>query len=144
MVTLASTALVRRSAEELDITQLEYDALLAVREDLALGRLEHVKVADWKYGVASDRTSFNMGLWNEKEDGCGTACCIGGSMELRGAFTELNSSSIALEMLCYPKNIVYNWDLLTAQDAVTAIDNFLNGQHLTCWDFAVIKHLQRA
>lgn len=69
-----------KTAEELYITQEEYDALLWVREKLASGKIEHsshVRAHDG--GV---HNMFNMSVASAPYS-CGTVACIGGWMSLK-------------------------------------------------------------
>lgn len=71
----------RLTAEQLEITPAEYDALLWVRDALDPTISDH-NLPEWM--------EFEMNNWGylssfEPLRPCGTACCIGGSMEMHMA-----------------------------------------------------------
>jgi hypothetical protein len=113
----------------LKIKEPEYRALVTVRELLATGRMKHLDIPDaggyllddnYVGGNVKEIGAFNMKLWN-----CGTAQCIGGACELlMGKHVEEHVFSVSLYPLFYPWQ-VRDWNDITADKAVRAIDNFL-------------------
>ena len=130
------------TAEQLGITQAEYEALLSVRDDLANGRLCHISLkklealmesADYDW-YESDATMFNMHEWS-----CGTAACIGGWMELklgnRGYFaSDHRQSEKSLNDLFYKFPGFNSQDKdPTPEEAVRAIDRYLTNGPKNPW-----------
>ncbi len=143
----------RLTAEQLDITQAEYDALLWVRDALDPTIADHDLPA-WM--------QFEMNHWGALSSdtqltSCGTPCCIGGSMEMhmvgltskldvgdfpsseeatkwQHAFTKVSgypAGSLSLSQLFYyfpdePKD-------RTREKAVEAIDRFFAGNTENPW-----------
>jgi len=143
----------RLTAEQLEITQAELDALIWVRDALDPTIPDHTLPA-WM--------QFDMSNWgsidtSERLAPCGTACCIGGSMEMhmagltaklqvgdhvewddiRGWDDKLNdltgrpSGSQTLWPLFY--NYPSDHEDRTREKAVEAIDRFLAGSVVNPW-----------
>jgi len=68
--------------EALGLPKRTYDALLQVASDLETGKLVHVPLRQMKHLKATAARLFNMSVWQENVPGCGTACCIGGWLEI--------------------------------------------------------------
>lgn len=109
---------------KLGITENEFLALLEVRRKLAEGKLKHRK--EYSYARGS---GFNMSCIQNK-NGCGTVACIGGWMAMEMGYTEWAGAYVddfrsePLHYLFYPSR-AGNWEAITPQRAVEAIDYFL-------------------
>lgn len=132
-----NTKLPQLSAEQLGISENEYEALLWVRNELATGRLKHMETSyEGVYGSgiygsgislkglspSSRKQGFNMSEWR-----CGTTCCIGGWMEYR--MDHRIDEEIMPDNLLnvfYPDigACVSFYDAITPAQAVAAIDNY--------------------
>lgn len=126
--------------ERRKITFQELGALMATRAMLAAGLLEKITKLEAIRAPSTRAHQFNMGISCEVH-GCGSVSCIGGTMGLimgvkspmsyvgaRGqSGTGANGYAIrscSLEKLFYPPNHL-NWDKITPDVAVKAIDNWL-------------------
>lgn len=127
-----------RTAEELGITQQEYEALLAVRDGLASGALVH----ELDYSSCPGARRFNMETTGKYSPDCGTVACIGGWMYAAMHNNEITesdfgrlspaverqanyvSSSSPMGRLFYPP-VTYDYHTITTEQAVKAIDNFV-------------------
>lgn len=128
-----------RTAEELSITEEELAALLKVREGLASGCFVHVPDVE-EVDLPDDEDSplvkarkFNMN-YTGIQASCGTVACIGGWMK-----TVMTPDAIPSEMrdyvygyrhhvigkLFFPKLEIDDYDRITPEQSVQAIDNFL-------------------
>lgn len=112
------------SAEQLGIREDEREALIAVRNDLASGRIR--------------KSAFDMSTTGEMS--CGTVACIGGHMGMRlGIFgrqlTDFVGNHLPLKHLFYPYNNVHSGQ--TRAQAVRAIDAWLTGAGDRCWHIAL-------
>lgn len=121
-----------KTANELQITMTEYDALKKTRELLDSGQVvwqdrENEQVLDWGH----EPMQFNMSTIRSDE-GCQTVCCIGGWMAHTMGKTDRweaidyvnNKISPALASLCFPEPGLMN--AIKPEHAVKAIDNFFN------------------
>ena len=127
----------RLTAEQLGIPQIEYDTLISVRDDLASGRIHHVDL-DIQHGgcaVGFDRDSklFNM-QYVRFDHACGTAQCIGGHMWARLGFC---GSIFGPFYHLFAPRISVNYLDLTTEQAVRAIDYWLQGETGQCWPMAL-------
>lgn len=127
------------TADELELKQEELDALLAVRNSLALGCLKHEPNYNEHMFIpsASDDAPrlFNMLSGGEIRT-CGTIACIGGWMDVALKHRAPNShidrlntvlspmSDRPIDALFYPSSRI-PWNELDTEMAVKAIDNFL-------------------
>src|SRR5258708_1037630 len=78
------------SADELQITEAQKDALIKTLVLMETGKLTYVEIGDGFYQDTGTFTGqFNMLHWNSAHD-CGTVACIGGTAEMIGgvSFTE--------------------------------------------------------
>lgn len=118
-----------KTARQLRIRQDEYEALIAVRDDLATGRLVHIHVPDnWLIRPvplrATSAEHFNMDVWSVYTE-CGTVHCIGGAIEARiGRKIRLHDSPMR-ELFIPPETPCFRSNDITAAQAVQAIDNYL-------------------
>ena len=137
-----------KTATELNLTDQEYAALLSTREKLASGSIPKDEVGLRK----SIPLTFNMAQYCHPRYQCGSAMCIGGFMKLEmmnikplenGFYniTQAREEAIAdyvmdsknpktdpIYALFFPeddKSFVYDYDDITVEQAVKAIDNFL-------------------
>lgn len=144
-----------KTAEQLGITDQEYDALIKVKEFLAT--IENPRDVQSEYPIQNfdklppQQAKFNMRNPVEKYD-CGTACCIGGWMSLymQGVqlvqpvtITGLNATmasrfvydrkSDPLQPLFFPLKDDSDeyWDGLTPMDAIVQIELFLTTGEVT-------------
>lgn len=67
-----------KTAEELMLTQLQYDSLVKTLELMESGIVNHVAS---EHDRRSGDYNFNMSTWKEKWN-CGTVACLGGTAEL--------------------------------------------------------------
>jgi hypothetical protein len=116
----------RLTSFELGIPHLQYTSLIWVRDELEQGKLKHLKLHEEFKG-----RNFNMGLWICHASPCDTIACIGGWMEMRmrevlGRKDVEVETTGALHSLFYPP---CNWNNITTQEAVRAIDNYLETGH---------------
>lgn len=125
-----------KTAEELEITYEEYEALKQVKCLLDTGTIPE--------------ENFNMKFFFDGEQDCGTVCCIGGWMQvlmglgnvktrqkslLQHPLTDVQfylraklkcgEDSSALDPLFYPIVKDIAWDQISKTQAIQAIDNFL-------------------
>jgi hypothetical protein len=143
----------RLTAAELGTSQRNYDALLAARAILEAPELPK--------GMRFDMKEFVTELFERDEDGethtigtpmhtCGTAMCIGGTMQLCLSGIGLDvvdltdtqdvllvekseiENEVVFVHLFYP-SLIYHWENITPADAVKAIDNFLAGNTKDPW-----------
>lgn len=120
----------RHRHEELGLTFAEYGALLGTRAMLERGTLEYEAGRDW---VEGNKHLFCMNRACRVK-GCGTVSCIGGTMALimgmdqdeATAYVNKVADGIlreALRCLFFPRG--YNYEAVTPDQAVQAIDNYL-------------------
>lgn len=118
------------SPSKLGLTDRQFAALLGTRALLASGVLKHEPNLN---SNDVEGKVFNMAWWNENfchvEGGCGTARCIGGTMDwLLGEDSYLfdHPSDALISKLFLPDELKgFQWEDLTNDHAVAAIDNFL-------------------
>ena len=120
------------SPAELEITQVEYEALIWVRDGLAEGRFTHVPRTYQHTVFIANILPFNMQHTGERD--CGTSACIGGWMGrsidepsmVNYMSKELFSNS--LKPLFYPPTNLprLEYSQITPTQAAQACDNFLN------------------
>lgn len=101
--------------ERLKITADEYLRLMAVREALSDGKLQHTRAKYFR-----PKAGFSMDHWDDDGKFCGTCACIGGWMGLKE-----HDESDALIPLFYPALPRPIWKEITPAQAVRAIDNFI-------------------
>ena len=111
--------IIQPAHERLGLTKEVLDALLWVRDALDSGKLRHER----------DGGDFNMRHWLRVCSDCGTACCIGGWIEIHTE-TEFShhSDTERLQDLFFPgyaSDDTYDLRVITPQQAVRAIDNFI-------------------
>lgn len=126
-----------KTAEELGISQEEYDALLKVRHKLASGELRYVPKKtlgrQLNVGFHPNDVIFNMNDW-ESTHKCGTARCIGGHMALEiGLPSWADYEDTTYNGPLY--NLCWDWGGgdPAAAEAVLAIDRFLSGNIDNPW-----------
>jgi hypothetical protein len=144
----------RLTADQLNITQVEYDALIWVRDAIDPEIPDHDLPAWMRFDMSNwGYLSSNRAL---NEPRCGTACCIGGSMEMHMAgltakpadhvltghdvhdfeyaFENLTQSSTGSKALY---NLFFSYphdsELTSRPRAVEAIDRFLAGNTENPW-----------
>ena len=137
MLARTPKTLVYLTAAELGITERERAGLIEVRDDLASGRVKHVRGADWTPSCNDNpqASAFNMRNWSAMSD-CGTAHCIGGFLRAKGIYRLMSDRSDMLEHLFIPISDVLLSDI-TVEQAVRAIDNFFCGAGAECWPLAL-------
>lgn len=125
-----------KTAEQLGISQPEYEALIRVRDGLRSGKYVHVKPGE---GVcpAPEVKAFNMDISFEKGDelngfpDCDQVGCIGGwvAFDLGYAnpshYVYQNDDDAAIRPLFFPPSHL-SYSEVTEEQAAQAIDNFLN------------------
>lgn len=132
-----------KTPEKLGLSFAEYGALLGVRAMLSSHVIKH------QAGPKKDgEIYFDMNHWSQQrcsvnEVHCGTAACIGGSMELilGGSNNDLTDvARTALYALFFPDHsdtatlkqlsmLSNDWAKITTKQAIEAIDNFLYTGH---------------
>ncbi len=121
-----------KSADELGITEPQFDALRKTLVLLETGKLQHA--IDFEYrdgdGALQFTGHFSMDDWGALAS-CGTVACIGGTAELVGKLEpdELyviatRDTNPALRGLFYP-DLDMNWDNITPDQAATALRSYL-------------------
>lgn len=148
--------------EKLGITFQELGALLGTRALLASGTLTHVALGVKSYCskavVDPSEHDFTM-RYALQQNGCGTMGCIGGTMAMIMSNTDLSACSYvenggfpsteetrgdgrygAMRELFYPPvGNDFNWDRITPDVAVRAIDLFLAGKAIN-WRALTVKY----
>ncbi len=133
----------RLSASELGLSQDVYDALIWVRDAIDPEIPDHT-LPSWM--------RFDMNHWgtaSPNHSGCGTACCIGGSMQMHLAgLTSVDANHrfswdefdkyLALEDKVYRSDLMnplfFNYPAFAGREkAVAAIDRFLSGETGNPW-----------
>src|SRR3977135_767238 len=74
-----------KSATDLGIPENVYAGLIKVLGMMERGELRHVDITareEVYHHIKSELSSFNMGVWCEAYENCGTVCCIGGAVEM--------------------------------------------------------------
>ena len=122
-----------KTANELQITMAEYDALRKTRDLLASGKVvwQNRGLDGFFVEWGPEPMQFNMNVIRSDE-GCQTVCCIGGWMAHTMGKTDRweaidyvnNRISPALASLCFPEPGLMN--VIRPEHAVKAIDNFFN------------------
>jgi len=118
------------NADQLNIPQDWYEALLKVYHAMERGELKYVSEIDMKYSDFSMETQkfsglFNMAEWRANVVGCGTVCCIGGTAELLGKVDfGIDCHSEELENLFYPPNHD-DYNHITVEQAQEALRRYL-------------------
>ncbi|MBR1122148.1 hypothetical protein JQ628_11535 [Bradyrhizobium lablabi] len=127
-----------KTAEDLDITEPQKDALIKTLVLLETGKLVH----DRGHFQAAEREEmgtinrFSMRLVFAKGD-CGTVGCICGIAETLGGEGIGTRYGHALDNLfCPPSKIVGNWANITPAQAATALRSYLTTGDAR-WDLAV-------
>ena len=141
-----------KSHEKLGISFAEYGALLGTRAMLANKALTYVYVRendmgeyDYEEKLDENRHKFTMGCILESK-GCGTVGCIGGHMGLILGKAHIDDYTAdtdnVLNALFYPPHR-YNYDKITADYAVKAIDRFMQGHVTDPWNGLLPKRMLR-
>jgi hypothetical protein len=78
-----------KTAADLGIEDVEFDALTKVLGMLERGEIKHTEIMprdfdEFTFDPVGLDFRFNMDTWVSHADECGTVCCIGGSAELIG------------------------------------------------------------
>ena len=136
MLQRTPTSLIYLSAKELGISERERAGLIEVRDDLASGRVKHVRGVEWADWSTKSSVApvFNMRHWVGQTD-CGTAHCIAGFLVAKGIYKTISEHSDALLHLFVPMAVEH--DDLTVAQAISAIDGFLCGAGADCWPNAI-------
>lgn len=146
-----------KTAEELGLTQEQWEALIKAQSALERGQIQHLSVDQLdtgerafyeKYGEeveggAQDRAvlGFNMNTWSTPviaKGDCGSACCLGGTAELLAGKPLFSQGDYpdALDSLFHPN--LPNWELMTPEQGAKALKHYLttgdDGDH--CWRIA--------
>jgi hypothetical protein len=139
-----------KSADELEITEPEKEALIKTLVLLETGELRHVADPDdlpkaWTpFRERKFTGDFNMIDWNYAHT-CGTCCCIGGTAELvgglevHGSFNGADEDGTKLHELFYPEPSSIpgrSYRGITPAQAATALRSYLTTGDAR-WDLAV-------
>lgn len=146
-----------KSAEELEISQAEYDAIIRVKDGLQAGNYIHVG-EDFAYGDATGldkgQKVFNMTIgFDSVGRSCGQVGCIGGWMGIELGLSPKDADSYVgehddhptLGHLFYPEVPSPAWKVLDDKAAGFAIESWLKtGDGVRAWKEAVHDaHLRR-
>lgn len=125
-----------RTAAELDITELQRDALVKTLVLLETGKLVHVPETEMDYSKCVERRSRFTGHFNMMdvmfEHSCGTVACIKGTAELISGV--IVQGPEALDELFYTR-YMHGRDI-TPEQAATALRSYLTTGNAR-WDLAV-------
>jgi len=120
-----------KAAEDLGLTDLQYDALRQTLVAMETGLVEHVKVDQMKTRRAGTVRGvigkFNMAFWRANMR-CGTVACLGGTAEMISGtkpgtlFGSLTSP--ALHELFHPSG-GFEWENISVDQAARALRNYL-------------------
>ena len=145
-----------KTAEELDITKQNYDALVLVLNLLEEGAIKHVNTDDLSSEEEYDAVKefgwqgviFNMNHWNDPvfNDGkmsfdedavkCGAVCCIAGSAEFFGKTSfKWVTEDHPIYKLFYPEDVLY-YEHITDKQAAVALRGYLE-TGIVSWDHAI-------
>lgn len=116
-----------KTADELEITEPQFDALRKTLVLLETGKLVHVPSSSDGDARAHFTGHFNMCNWSAKHD-CGTIACIGGTAELIGnvSFGHIyNHPDENLKDLFLPPFSGAKWSAITPTQAATALRSYL-------------------
>ncbi|MGX1418345.1 hypothetical protein [Bradyrhizobium elkanii] len=132
-----------KSADDLEISEAQKDALIKTLVLLETGKLEHYRIpkdgSDYVPGRELEFSGhFSMAAFGRRH-ACGTAACIGGTAELISGVVfvgELNRPD-ALENLFYgDDDMRVGLEDITPSQAATALRSYLTTGHAR-WDLAV-------
>lgn len=122
------------SADDLELSERQRDALIKTLVLLETGKLTHVHANDISIGFELDDYTnykfsgyFNMAVWHEHYN-CGTVACIGGTAEMIGQVEFNPGISAALRELFYPRRHVALANV-TVKQAAQALRNYLTTGH---------------
>lgn len=128
------------TAEELEITEAQKDALCKTLVLLETGKLQHFDMNtisdDYFENEAAFSGHFNMATFGSNHE-CGTAACIAGTAELiSGVQFVRECRSDELEELFYVTSIDIEMNAITPSQAATALRSYLTTGDAR-WDLAV-------
>jgi hypothetical protein len=112
-----------KTAEELGIKQLEWEALREVLVLLEMGELKHHDPFE-----SDGSGNFNMSVWqsNYDDENCGTVACIGGTAELIGNFSfDETDANEELDNLFFVHGCNTNIASISTAHAARALRNYL-------------------
>jgi hypothetical protein len=128
-----------QSAEDLDISEAEKDALIKTLVLMETGKLTHAPIGDGYYPHTGLFTGqFNMIHWNAVHS-CGTVACIGGTAELVGGVSfgkKTMSENKQLYRLFMPDLPDALWNEITPKQAARALRSYLTTGNAK-WDEAI-------
>ena len=117
------------TADDLEISERQKDALIKTLVLLETGKLKHTqRPVDGTYLGENGKFTgqFNMNQWRHTYRECGSICCIGGTAELIGrvSFAEASGN---LHRLFYPSILVASndWNHITPAQAARALRSYL-------------------
>jgi hypothetical protein len=118
------------SAEELNLTGDQYDALIATLLLMEADGIQHIDLGETE-GVVLDEGKhhfFNMLEWNATIDR-GTVCCIGGTAEFLAGYLIFGpiETPIAVDKLFYPIDDINigDWNSITPKRAASVLRKYL-------------------
>lgn len=114
------------TAGDLEISEVEHEALIKTLNFFERGEAKHIGVCDVEYGWKPN--SFNMSDWE-----CGTTRCIlGWARTFAGGLDRSRADNpfddllpMDLYFLCYPHEISCGYDDITVEQAAAALRNYL-------------------
>lgn len=115
-----------KTADELDISQPQLEALQKTLVLLETGKLTYVQPSDTSLSYLGPNPvftgHFNMEFWANTIAECGTVACIGGTAEMIGQVS-FDGYGPALDRLFYPHGC--NYSNITIDQAARALRNYL-------------------
>lgn len=119
-----------KSADELRLTEAQYNALKKTLVLMETGKIKHVDNEELSYPIVHFTFTghFNMNEWLAVGE-CGTIACIGGTAELVGGLRQRSLSNAAernhdLNCLFYPPRLLH-WNKITVTQAAHALRSYL-------------------
>lgn len=115
-----------KSATDLGIPENVYAALIEVLGMMERGELRHVDITDLQevneYHIKPELSgNFNMGVWCQTYENCGTVICIGGAVNMLCGNRFDHGPD--LHNLYHPG--ISNYDDITVEQAARATANYL-------------------
>ena len=127
-----------KTADELEISERQKEALMKTLVLLETGKLEYSRAFDFEVdeGNPTFCGKFNMRYWTQPGR-CGTIACIGGTAELISGVVFPYSGHDGLRRLFQPETPrMEEWKNITPLQAATALRSYLTTGHPR-WDLAV-------
>lgn len=118
-----------KSAQDLELSEKEYDALKQTLILLETDEVTHVRLSPTQKGHFIARPQyqgkFNMAFWAADVDDCGTVACICGTAEMIGNVNLRFNNNVALQTLFNPTNSGALLQEITTVQAAQALRSYL-------------------